>query len=265
MMSVNSQKNVMRKVAEYAKKDKAKIQFARISKFGLMELSRQKLKSSIIQNNYENCPTCDGTGQIKSLSSLAISILRIIEEEAINSKNKETVYLPVRLATYLLNEKKDTIKNIESRHNVEIKIVPDPDLDTSSYEIDNEGLEESEFKKKLKSNQKDNKKNKNSDTADGMIIQDKEVALMSAVKPKTSPPRPSRNYSSSKDKQPEYLVSFLIYYLVIKMKRSKIINLKGTTIEIEDTIRTLSITSINQIIRKVSQEIADKKIIKGRA
>ena len=193
MMSINSQKNVMRKVAEYAKKDKAKIQFARISKFGLMELSRQKLKSSIIQNNYENCPTCDGTGQIKSLSSLAISILRIIEEEAINSKDKETVYLPVRLATYLLNEKKDTIKNIESRHGVAIKIVPDPELDTSSYEIDNEGLEESEFKKKLKNNSKDNKKNNNSDTADGMIIQDKEVALMSAVKPKTIPPKPSVN------------------------------------------------------------------------
>ena len=190
MMSINSQKNVMRKVAEYARKDKAKIQFARISKFGLMELSRQKLKSSIIQNNYENCPTCGGTGQIKSLSSSAISILRIIEEEAINSKNKETVYLPVRLATYLLNEKKETINNIESRHNVEIKIVPDPDLDTSGYEIDNEGLEESEFKKKLKNNTKDNKKNNNSEAADGMIIQDKEVALMSAVKPKTIPPKP---------------------------------------------------------------------------
>ena len=191
MMSINSQKNVMRKVAEYAKKDKAKIQFARISKFGLMELSRQKLKSSIIQNNYENCPTCDGTGQIKSLSSLAISLLRIIEEEAINTKSKETVYLPVRLATYLLNEKKDTIKNIESRHDVEIKIVPDPDLDTSSYEIDNEGLDEAEFKKKLKNNLKDNKKNKNNDSADGMVIQDKEVALMSAVKPKTTPPKPT--------------------------------------------------------------------------
>ncbi len=92
MMSINSQKSVMRKVAEYAKKDKAKIQFARISKFGLMELSRQKLKSSIIQNNYENCPTCDGTGQIKSLSTQAISLLRIIEEEAMNTKDKETVY-----------------------------------------------------------------------------------------------------------------------------------------------------------------------------
>ena len=191
MMSINSQKNVMRKVAEYSKKDKAKIQFARISKFGLMELSRQKLKSSIIQNNYENCPTCDGTGQIKSLSSLAISLLRIIEEEAINTKSKETVYLPVRLATYLLNEKKDTIKNIESRHGVEIKIVPDPELDTSSYEIDNEGLEEAEFKKKIKNNQRDNKKNKNTDAADGMVIQDKEVALMSAVKPKSIPPKPS--------------------------------------------------------------------------
>ena len=197
MMSINSQKNVMRKVAEYSKKDKAKIQFARISKFGLMELSRQKLKSSIIQNNYENCPTCDGTGQIKSLSSLAISLLRIIEEEAINTKSKETVYLPVRLATYLLNEKKDTIKNIESRHGVEIKIVPDPELDTSSYEIDNEGLEEAEFKKKIKNNQRDNKKNKNTDAADGMVIQDKEVALMSAVKPKTIPPKPSSKENRS--------------------------------------------------------------------
>ena len=209
MMSVNSQKNVMRKVAEYAKKDKAKIQFARISKFGLMELSRQKLKSSIIQNNYENCPTCDGTGQIKSLSSLAISILRIIEEEAMNSKNRETVYLPVRLATYLLNEKKETINNIESRHNVEIKIVPDPELDTSSYEIDNEGLEESEFKKKLKNNIRDNKKNNNHDTADGMIIQDKEVALMSAVKPKTIPPKPSINRSTKNHKKTGILAKIM--------------------------------------------------------
>ena len=166
-----------------------------------MELSRQKLKSSIIQNNYENCPTCHGTGQIKSLSSLAISILRIIEEEAINSKNKETVYLPVRLATYLLNEKKDTIQNIESRHGVEIKIVPDPELDTSSYEIDNEGLEESEFKKKLKNNTRDNKKNNNNDTADGMIIQDKEVALMSAVRPRTIPPKPSINRETKERKK----------------------------------------------------------------
>ena len=201
MLSINSQKSVMKKVAEYAKKDKAKIQFARISKFGLMELSRQKLKSSIIQNNYENCPTCDGTGQIKSLSTQAISLLRIIEEEAMNAKDKETVYLPVRLATFLLNEKKETIQNIESRHKVDIKIVPDPELDTLSYEIDNEGLSENDFKEKLKN--KNNKSNKNNNKAsDGIVIQDKEVALMAAVKPKTVPPKPkyrkadSRSYTS---------------------------------------------------------------------
>ena len=197
MLSINSQKSVMKKVAEYAKKDKAKIQFARISKFGLMELSRQKLKSSIIQNNYENCPTCDGTGQIKSLSTQAISLLRIIEEEAINTKDKETVYLPVRLATFLLNEKKETIQNIESRHKVDIKIVPDPDLDTLSYEIDNEGLSENEFKEKLKN--KNNKSNKNINKAsDGMVIQDKEVALMAAVKPKTEPPKPKHKRTGSR-------------------------------------------------------------------
>ncbi len=197
MMSVNSQKSVMRKVAEYAKKDKAKIQFVRISKFGLMELSRQKLKSSIIQNNYENCPTCEGTGQIKSLSTLAISLLRIIEEEAMNAKHKQTVYLPVRLATFLLNEKKETIQNIESRHKVEIKIVPDPELDTLSYEIDNEGLSEVDFKDKLKN--KNNRNNKNTNKAsDGMAMQDKEVALMAAVKPKSSPPKP--NYKNRRSK-----------------------------------------------------------------
>mgnify|MGYP001398214302 FL=1 len=196
MLSINSQKSVMKKVAEYAKKDKAKIQFARISKFGLMELSRQKLKSSIIQNNYENCPTCDGTGQIKSLSTQAISLLRIIEEEAINTKDKETVYLPVRLATFLLNEKKETIQNIESRHKVDIKIVPDPDLDTLSYEIDNEGLSENEFKEKLKN--RNNKSNKSINKAsDGIVIQDKEVALMAAVKPKTVPPKPKYKKADS--------------------------------------------------------------------
>ena len=201
MMSINSQKNVMRKVAEYAKKDKAKIQFARISKFGLMELSRQKLKSSIIQNNYENCPTCGGTGQIKSLSSLAISLLRIIEEEAMNAETKQTVYLPVRLATFLLNEKKETIQNIESRHNVAIKIVPDPELDTSGYEIDNEGLSESDFKERLKNKNKSQRYNKNNNAVDGKIIQDQEVALMSAVAPKSAPPKPRKtNANISKSK-----------------------------------------------------------------
>ena len=78
MMSRNSQKTVMRKMAELAKLDKAKIQFSPISKFGLMEISRQKLRSSIIGNSDDVCPTCNGSGYIKSLSSLAISLVRML-------------------------------------------------------------------------------------------------------------------------------------------------------------------------------------------
>jgi ribonuclease E len=99
----------------------------------------------------------------------------------------------VRRATFLLNEKKETIQNIETRHNVAIKIVPDPELDASGYEIDNEGLSESDFKERLKSKNKNQRFNKNNDKAvDGKIIQDQEVALMAAVAPKSPPPKPRR-------------------------------------------------------------------------
>ena len=114
MLSINSQKQVSKKMAEMAKIDKAKIQFSRISKFGLMEISRQKLKSSIVDNTSQVCPTCGGSGEIKSLSTLSINLVRILEEQAMKTEKALTVYLPVRLATYLLNEKKDLIRGIEA-------------------------------------------------------------------------------------------------------------------------------------------------------
>ncbi|MFL2551947.1 MAG: hypothetical protein ACJ0QV_00090 [Gammaproteobacteria bacterium] len=99
-------------------------------------------------------------------------------------------------------KRKETIQNIESRHNVAIKIVPDPELDASGYEIDNEGLSESDFKEKLKNKNKNQRHNKNNNKAvDGKIIQDQEVALMAAVAPKSAPPKPRRttaNTSKSK-------------------------------------------------------------------
>jgi len=185
MMSINSQKDVMRKMAELSKIDKAKIQFSRISKFGLMEISRQKLKSSIIDVNNETCPTCGGSGQIKSLTTLSVSFLRILEEEAMKSDKPLTVYLPVRLATYLLNEKRDLIQGIEERHSVAIKVVPDPDTEGSNYNIDREGLSAEEFKASLKNNKanaKDDKKNMSPTI---------EAASVGAITPKSLPPKPT--------------------------------------------------------------------------
>ena len=139
----------MRKMGEASKTDRAKVQLGRISKFGLLELSRQKLKSSMIDTNIEVCPTCNGSGQIKSLTTLTISFLRILEEEAMKNKGALTVYLPVRLATYLLNEKRDLISGIEQRQSVTIKVVPDPDLEGSNYSIDKENLSAEEYKLSL--------------------------------------------------------------------------------------------------------------------
>ena len=194
MMAINSQKTVMRKMAELAKLDKAKIQFNRISKFGLMEISRQKLRSSIIDNSDGACPTCSGTGHIKSLSSQSISLVRMLEEEAIKNDKSLTVYLPVRLATYLLNEKRELIQAIEERNSLDIKIVPDPEIEATSYLIDRENLTKEAFKASLNTKvaPKDNKTIEQTNYSD-------QPALVSSVTPKTQPPKPK--YNNLNDKQ----------------------------------------------------------------
>ena len=190
MLSMKSKGTVMRKMAELAKLDRAKIQFGRISKFGLMEVSRQKLKSTMLDSSNEYCPTCSGSGHIKSLSTLSVSIARIVEEEAIKSE-KLTVYLPVRLATYLLNEKREMIQNIEKRQSTDIKIIPDPELEGSNYSIDKQGLSEEEFKKNVKLNEvvpKENTKNMS------------QTAFVSSIKPKSPPPKPRSTNRGSTNK-----------------------------------------------------------------
>jgi len=175
----------MRKMAELSKIDKAKIQFSRISKFGLMEISRQKLKSSIMDTNSEVCQTCSGTGNIKSLTTLSVSLVRMLEEEAMKNKKPLAVYLPVRLATYLLNEKKDLIRGIEERQSISIKVVPDPDTEGSGYHIDREDLSAEAFKASLK-NKSVIKDVKNSNSPNSNY----QEALVKAVTPKTTPPPP---------------------------------------------------------------------------
>ncbi len=184
MMSLNSQKSVMKKMAELSKIDKAKIQFTRISKFGLMEISRQKLKSSIIDNNSQVCPTCGGVGHIKSLSTLSVNLVRMLEEEAMRNSKPLTVYLPVRLATYLLNDKRDLIQGIETRQKVTIKVVPDNTIEGANYHIDRENRTSEEFKASLNKINEKNTKTLNETSSHY------EEAIVSAVTPKTMPPKP---------------------------------------------------------------------------
>ena len=199
MMSINSQKSVMKKMAELSKIDKAKMQFTRISKFGLMEISRQKLKSSIIDNNNQICPTCGGAGYIKSLSTLSVNLVRMLEEEAMKNDKPLTVYLPVRLATYLLNDKKDLIQGIESRQKVTIKVVPDNTIDGGNYHIDRENRSSEEFKASLNKINEKNVKSLNETSVNY------EEAIVSAVTPKSSPPKPITSKKDIQRKKPGLL------------------------------------------------------------
>ncbi len=136
MTPAKNQREVENRMREAVQSDRARIQIAKISRFGLLELSRQRIRPSINDTSTHVCPRCEGQGFIRDVASLSLSILHLVEEEALKS-NTEQVHaqLPVKVAAYLLNEKKEAITSIEKRHDVKIYIIPNPDFETPHYEV----------------------------------------------------------------------------------------------------------------------------------
>ncbi|MCB1735402.1 MAG: ribonuclease E [Gammaproteobacteria bacterium] len=136
MSSNRSQRLVEDRIREALKLDRARVQVGRISRFGLLEMSRQRLRPSLGESANEMCPRCHGQGTIRGIESLALAVLRIVEEEAMKDHTARVVaQLPVEVASYLLNEKRDGIASIQHRQRVDITLVPNPHLDTPHYEI----------------------------------------------------------------------------------------------------------------------------------
>ncbi len=136
MTPVKNQREVENRMREAVQSDRARIQIAKISRFGLLELSRQRIRPSLNDTSTHVCPRCSGQGFIRDAESLSLSILRLIEEEALKD-NTEQVHaqVPIKVGAYLLNEKKDAINSIEKRHDVRVYIIPNAQLDTPHYEI----------------------------------------------------------------------------------------------------------------------------------
>ena len=125
--------NTMRKALEV---DRARVQVGRISRFGLLEMSRQRLRPSLEETMSKICPRCEGQGTIRGTRSLALSILRLIEEEAQKEYSKEIrAVVPVSVATFLLNEKRSEILAIESRNSTKLIILPSTSLETPKFEV----------------------------------------------------------------------------------------------------------------------------------
>jgi ribonuclease E len=114
---------VEKRMKEALKKDRARIQVGKISGFGLMELSRQRLQSSFLESNYTTCPHCKGKGMVRNVASSAVHILRIIEEEGIKQRSvKFSINVPEQIALYILNEKREDLINIENRYGFKVII-----------------------------------------------------------------------------------------------------------------------------------------------
>ncbi len=136
MTSNRNQRTVENRLHEALKADRARVQLGRISRFGLLEMSRQRLRASLGESNYQPCPRCVGTGYVRSISSSALSILRILEEEALK-ENTEAIHahLPRETATFLLNEKRHELNMIENRLGTQIFVIPTDDMETPNFRI----------------------------------------------------------------------------------------------------------------------------------
>ena len=129
-------REVENRLRDALKMDRARVQIGRISRFGLLEMSRQRLRPSLGESSQNACPRCAGRGTIRGVESLSLSLLRIIEEEAMKENTVRVMArAPVDVGTYLLNEKRELLLDLERRHGVSVMLIPSPALETPNYDI----------------------------------------------------------------------------------------------------------------------------------
>ncbi len=137
MMQNKNQREVETRLRNAVYDDRARVQIGRISRFGLLEMSRQRLRPSLGESSQVVCPRCSGQGTIRDIESLSLAVLRLLEEESLkDSTGKILAKIPVECATYLLNEKRDKVEGIEKRRQVHLVIIPDPNLETPHFELE---------------------------------------------------------------------------------------------------------------------------------
>ncbi len=137
MMSVNNQRMVENRLREAVSMDRARIQIGRISRFGLLEMSRQRLRPVLGESSRTTCPKCEGQGTIRSVEALALIVLRVIEEDALKESTAEVrAILPVEVATYIMNEKRQSLIQMEELHKIKIVILPNQHIDMPHYVVE---------------------------------------------------------------------------------------------------------------------------------
>ena len=136
MENSKNQRHVEDTLSEAVKGDRARIQISKISRFGLLEMSRQRLRPSLEESSGLTCPRCNGQGTIRGVDSLSLSIIRLIQEEAMRADILEVhIQLPLSVATFLSNEKRHLIADIETQNKIRVVLIPNPNIETPHYEL----------------------------------------------------------------------------------------------------------------------------------
>lgn len=136
MQPARNLREVENRLRDALKVDRARVQVGRISRFGLLEMSRQRLRPSLGESSQIVCPRCTGQGTIRGVESLSLSVLRVIEEEVMKEKTQRVIaHVPVDVGTYLLNEKRELLSQLENRHQISVMLIPTPALETPNFDV----------------------------------------------------------------------------------------------------------------------------------
>ena len=137
MTSTRNQRAVEQRMRDSLQIDRARVQVGRISRFGLLEMSRQRLRPSLGETSGVVCPRCSGLGSIRDVESSALAVIRMVEEEALKETSAEIrAFLPISVSSFLLNEKRNVLSEIEERNDVRVVVVPDPQMETPHYRVE---------------------------------------------------------------------------------------------------------------------------------
>ncbi len=201
MQPARNQRAVEQRMNTALEIDRARVQVGRISRFGLLEMSRQRLRPSLGETTSKVCPRCSGQGTIRSTKSIALSILRLVEEEAQKEKSAEIrAITPVKVATYLLNEKRKAIATIEANSKTRILIIPNDDMVTPHYEVQrlrDDSTEEFETSYKIVENANDD--NNLLETAKPIALAQPAVQLLPPSQPAPAPASAAKESDTKKE------------------------------------------------------------------
>ena len=193
MQNNRNQRQVETAMRDFLRMDRARVQVGRISRFGLLEMSRQRLRPSLGESSHIPCPRCDGQGTIRDVESLSLSVLRILEEEAMKDMTARVIArMPVEAASFLLNEKRQPLHEIQHRLDVEIIVLPDPAMVTPQYTVQRVRLSEAaQAENRKASYQLKNEEKDDTATENGADRRKQAVAERPAVQPIIIPPAPA--------------------------------------------------------------------------